>query len=78
MPHALNKQVIEPTFLRQASNLFQQVFSQGTADTSIAHFHKLFFSTREFCATIFDKRSVNIYFAHIVYDDSHFFTVTIV
>ncbi|MCY1411554.1 hypothetical protein D9M71_269420 [compost metagenome] len=63
----LNQQVIETPLTGQAGDLFEQVFTQGAADATVAHLHQLLFGTVEADVAL-DLTGIDVDFTHVVDD----------
>ncbi|TCU95292.1 hypothetical protein EV686_108135 [Paracandidimonas soli] len=62
----------------QAAHFDQQVFAQRTADTAVAHFHQLFVGTGKFGASLANQGGIDVDFGHVVDDDRHALSFSIV
>jgi len=65
-----NEEVIVAVFCRQQGYLFEEVFTQGAADTAVGHLNQFFVGTNE--------SGVDVDLAHVVDDDRNFEPFTIV
>ena len=73
-----NKQVIESAFLRQTGDFFQQVVPQGAANTAVGHLNEFFLGATQFGTTLLDECGVDVHLTHVVHDNGHSATFTVV
>ena len=70
--------MIEPSFPSQRGDLFEKIFAQGAANAPVGHLDQFFLRSIERGSTALYQRGVNVHLAHVIDDDRHAATLSIV
>ena len=73
-----DEQVVKAAFLCQTGDFFQQVVTEGAANTAVGHLNEFFLSATQFSTTLLDECSVNVHLTHVVHNDSDSSAFTVV
>ena len=73
-----DQQIIEATFLREATHLDKQVFTQRAADAAVRHLDQLLIDTTQRRPAVSHQPGIDVQFAHVVDDHRDLQALTII